>query len=549
MGYATGKAFSVKISVPPDLEETLGIDEEIIPKPWDLLDPKKRHLAKPPSPVPADETLISCSFVSEVNESGSCEFKIPPTHPLYDAIVPIRTVVTISEIDNDVWFGRVLNISLDWNMIKTVECEGILSMANQTVITHEKYMGEGATYIGTYIEANIASIVFNPVPGEEWKSSMEKDDLKDLRESFVPTSIVGRTPYELLQEMFDSFGGFFYYKTMLVESMDSATGEIHEVLLPYILYYTQDELLKNVEDEDEDEHSIIPVIDQPIELGKNLLDFSYAIDGSEIASSIYPTGATVEVSVPRLDAGGEQIYMSSDGEIYVPPAPDEDGHVPERPEKYSIPVIDIVEQPLTLIMGVDDTVKEDENGVKPLRFIPINPEIFDNDMTELQKEKALQFASVISVDSFLEDDSVIFDVDITKHVSFEGAWSIDELRNKAEAFVKKHLNILANGEIKITINATDLRFLDSELPSLYIGRYVNVIDDKHGISGRHLVTKIEADVMKVQKRITLGFPPNNTLTDIINRENRRARESNKLRKLNSTKEITAKTSDILFIPA
>ena len=89
------------------------------------------------------EFIINGSLKFEANKAGSFEFDILPAHPCYSLIRRYRSYisVTINE-DDEMWvgdddvsylddgivfFGRILTISMSFNRVKHVVCEGLLA--------------------------------------------------------------------------------------------------------------------------------------------------------------------------------------------------------------------------------------------------------------------------------------------------------------------------------------------------------------------------------------------------------------------------------------
>ena len=63
----------------------------------------------------------------ELNTAGKLSFKISPSHPYYDKIQKLSSVITLTQDGEWIFSGRVLNDEVDFRKIKTVEVEGELS--------------------------------------------------------------------------------------------------------------------------------------------------------------------------------------------------------------------------------------------------------------------------------------------------------------------------------------------------------------------------------------------------------------------------------------
>lgn len=94
-----------------------------------------------------DMHLISPKLVMEVDQAGSLEFTVPPTHWVYDSIdqgLLDRVIVSVVDDEyNDIWNGRVMSVDLDFNNCKVVYCEGALSWLNDCYPAYQSFVNGG----------------------------------------------------------------------------------------------------------------------------------------------------------------------------------------------------------------------------------------------------------------------------------------------------------------------------------------------------------------------------------------------------------------------
>lgn len=89
--------------------------------------------------------LFSPKVKLEFGKAGSFEFVIPPSNVYYDSLNQMKTVITVEDDAGvEIFRGRILNISRDFNNLKTVYCEGDLAYLVDSVQKGEKY--EGTTH-------------------------------------------------------------------------------------------------------------------------------------------------------------------------------------------------------------------------------------------------------------------------------------------------------------------------------------------------------------------------------------------------------------------
>ena len=252
---------------------------------------------------------------------------------------------------------------------------------------------------------------------------------------------------------------------------------------------------------------------QEVAFGENLLSLVKTVNYTDICTTILPLGADVELIVPDLDENGNRLYENEDGEqstVYD--------------ESHPNPSLKIIEVPLNLGMIQDNTVEPDENGIVPIRFIQAR-----HDVSTL----------------VINGPNVGTYGKIVRSVTFNEAYDTATLRQKETELIASQ----SLGGVTIDISAADLRLLDSEKGAFYLGMAVPVKSAPHGVDETLIITRIEADIVKVTKKITLGTLQEKTLSDIAGRGQNNYEVGVKLKKIDSTMKIDAKDSAILFIPA
>lgn len=252
---------------------------------------------------------------------------------------------------------------------------------------------------------------------------------------------------------------------------------------------------------------------QPVTFGSNLLNLTKTVDYTDICTSILPLGADVEMEVADLDEDGNQLYEDTDGNQSA-----------TQDAVYTTASMKIVEVPLNLGMVEDGNVEPDEDGIAPVRFIQQT-----NDISALCING--QYAATYGK--------------IVRAVTFHEAYDTATLRAKAVQWLSEQ----DIGGVTVDISAADLRFLDNTQGPFYLGLAVPVTSAPHGVSETLIITKIEADVVKVSKKIALGRLVGKTLSDIAGRGKNNYEVGTKPKKVSSVKKVEMKSSNIWFIPA
>lgn len=396
--------------------------------------------------IPIEETVMSASFEMAMNEVGTCKFKLPPTHPYANQIQPMITEVVVVEIDNVVWFGRVLSIKKDWNNCLDVTCEGALGYLNDSIVGPWRYFNQTPEQRFRHIIADHNA----QVPQNRQLSIANVD----VDSEYASRTESGEDDYTVglsaIKSLVNSYGGYLY-------AIMNQSG------LPDIYWITSRNFASA----------------ETVEYGKNLLDLKYTEDRSGIFTVLLPLGANVEV---------ERLSYEDDGTAIM--------EWDENNNAYTnVQAKERVETPLRLdftkVLGAVD-----EDGIQ---------------------EEYYTAPSSISSSAYIQNSTAVLAYgQIVRTVRFVDATTISDLRTKAQTWLNEH----PLGGIRIEVDAQDLRFLDANVGRFYLGMTVRLVSAPHNIAGQDLViTRIDADVKKLSKKITLGELPKKTLTDLVGRDN------------------------------
>ena len=81
-----------------------------------------------------DAGILSPSVTQELNKAGTFTFTILPNHPLYDSINRFTSYVQVYQDNEELFSGRVLEISTDIYRQRSVTCEGSLAYLLDTIV-------------------------------------------------------------------------------------------------------------------------------------------------------------------------------------------------------------------------------------------------------------------------------------------------------------------------------------------------------------------------------------------------------------------------------
>ena len=271
-----------------------------------------KYILHDPRPI-NDLKLIKPRCKREINKTGSLTFQILPTHPYYHEIYKLESEILLYQDDKLLFCGRVLNDEVDFNNIKSVECEGELSYLLDVVDSHFY------DYSGTFDDTSGINVVEGCLQQIIYKYNVEKDYLYSDKELVVGNiTVTAPNNYlkfatnfesclEIINKQFlDNYGGYLFIR--------------HEDDKRYIDYVTVNEL---------------NVCNQTLEFGKNIIDMSKYIKGEDIYTCLIPLGEMIksttgssgeniesrlELDFPSATEVGEEDddFMGKDNYIYDP---------------------------------------------------------------------------------------------------------------------------------------------------------------------------------------------------------------------------------------
>lgn len=225
----------------------------------------------------SDDQVVTPVLKEIVGKSGTLEFDINLFHPNYEDVVMYKTYISVERDGEEVWYGRVINISKDFYNTKTVICEGELGLLNDSIQVSYGYSGTVRGYID-YILGNHNAQV--EIEKRIYTGSIVVSDSNDYihRENNSYT----KTLEELDAKLTKLLGG--YLKTR---------HENGVIFLDYIWNYGDDNT-------------------QIISVDENLIDYESSENNNEFYTRLIPTGAKVnEVAITIKTVNGGIDYVEN----------------------------------------------------------------------------------------------------------------------------------------------------------------------------------------------------------------------------------------------
>ena len=219
--------------------------------------------------------VLSPKLTREVSKGGSLSFTMTRDHEQYESLQKMSTCITVEQDDKEIWRGRVLSHEADWYNRRVIYCEGALSYFNDSAITPFNYEGKLAQFLQHLIDSHNQQC--GSMKMKRFELGTVTAALGDLvvhygdRDSYGVGEDYGST-WDIIDKMvLKTYGGYAYC------TFDAATG--NNVLNYCDQAYEADRL-----------------VNQTIEYGVNLLDFTEKTDTNSLFTRVYPMGSkhTVE---------------------------------------------------------------------------------------------------------------------------------------------------------------------------------------------------------------------------------------------------------------
>lgn len=227
------------------------------------------------APNDRNALVLSPKLTREVSKGGSLSFTMTRDHEQYESLQKMSTCITVEQDDKEIWRGRVLSHEADWYNRRVIYCEGALSYFNDSAITPFNYEGKLAQFLQHLIDAHNQQC--GSMKMKRFELGTVTAALGDLvvhygdRDSYGVGEDYGST-WDIIDKMvLKTYGGYAYC------TFDAATGN-------------------NVLNYCDQAYEVDRLVNQTIEYGVNLLDFTEKTDTNSLFTRVYPMGSkhTVE---------------------------------------------------------------------------------------------------------------------------------------------------------------------------------------------------------------------------------------------------------------
>ena len=236
----------------------------------------------------------------EMGKAGSLEFGIMPDHAYYDRLSQLSTVVTVEYDDTEIFRGRVLSNTRDFQNMRQVYCEGDLAYLVDTVQKFSKYNGT-------------VHDLFRKIIAEH------NTRIKDASKQFTVGNItVENRSVKLTGQDDDEINvGNIDYKQIAINSIvdewNTTFDIIQTCIIDYVGGYLNTRRQNGVSYIDlltAPSNADSNTTNQAIELGVNMLDFEEEISAEDLFTVLIPLGDD-NLTIKSVNNGSDELADTS----------------------------------------------------------------------------------------------------------------------------------------------------------------------------------------------------------------------------------------------
>lgn len=211
--------------------------------------------------VPSEITLINPKLVLKDCEAGSLTFSCRKDTLAYDKIKLMQSIISVERDGKEIWFGRALGMSTNFNQVVTYTCEGALAFLND--VNARQGSVKSKNYLKRLLTTYNMRVKNTPEGIQEKKLYFKKSQINNL----TPNN-----PNHIYEPNFETIA------SLLI-------SYLKEQQWHYSMKRTADGKISfRIKDTWND------VAEQTVELGKNLLDYTDNYTMDKLATVILPLG-------------------------------------------------------------------------------------------------------------------------------------------------------------------------------------------------------------------------------------------------------------------
>lgn len=442
------------------------------------------------NPINADMTLSQPTLSLGVNKVGSLTFSVLPTHPYFNNIEKMKSIITVYQDSKIIFKGRVYSDNVGFYKIKKIEVEGVLAYFNDSIVRPYDFTGGVREYLDFLI--------------------LQHNEQVEPHQRFILGNVTVTDPND--------------YIIRANSNYPNTWNEISDKLIKLLGGY----ICIRYEDDGNYIDYIADYSDtstQEIKFAVNLLDLESEVKGDELSTCLIPYGMDLadvteyqspeaiqeaidnnNVSLEEIKAKGQELknkYQSGNIEYseYIKEWSELNKERAEL-EKEIISLKNALTQWDTLGGGdTRVTIKSVNNG---LDYIQNN-------------EAVKKYGKIYEV------------------VTWEDVAEPQNLLTKARAYLQNAVKLSG----KLTVKAVDLHLADETIEAFNIGDYIRVYSEPHGIDEIMLLTDYNIDLTNPSGfQFTLGLESSSFIDSQIKSDRVTSDNVNRIEEVSKEVDIT-----------
>ena len=228
-------------------------------------------------------TLPEAKLELEVGKAGSFSFTVYPSNVCYNDFQKFKSYVSLYREDRLIFSGRVLEEKKGFHNEKTIICEGLLAMFNDSIIRPFEFQGTITEFLTMLLENHNSQV------GTDKQFTLGTVTVTDPN-NYIARSREGyNSTMALLDDTVSTLGGYFV-----------ARPEGGVLYLDYLADFTAES-------------------GQEVNFGENLLDITKESTGAELFTALIPLGADIEETQEDGTTTRSKLTIASvnDGKDYI----------------------------------------------------------------------------------------------------------------------------------------------------------------------------------------------------------------------------------------
>lgn len=241
-------------------------------------------------PLESELNLLNPKLTLEIGKAGSLEFSIPSTNKYYNRLFQLVTTIKVTFDDDEIFYGRVLQIKKAFNNVKTVYCEGDLAYLVDSVQKCVRY--DGTTH-------------------DLFRRIISEHNFRvESKKQFVVGNItIENRNVTLTGQSEDTNVGDIDYKQIAIDSIVDEWNNTYDFIETTLIDYCGGYLRTRHENGIAYIDYVADYFDtasQTIELGKNLLDLNDELSVDDLFTVLIPLGDD-NLTIASVNDGSDEL--------------------------------------------------------------------------------------------------------------------------------------------------------------------------------------------------------------------------------------------------